>query len=114
MGRAAGMWAEFLFHAGEVDEALQQNEMSCRLAEEVAAADPANAEYQRDLAVALTAAVSCCKRARTRRPASGSRSVARFASDLPNCRKANEKRRRELMLVLAHTDESFRSGTAGS
>ena len=105
MGRAAGMWADFLLHAGEPEEAMRQIELSCRLAEESAAADPANADYQRDLAVA------CYRRgvvAQARGDASASDSFGKcreIRQRLSELSQRNEKLKRELMLALAHTNE---------
>jgi hypothetical protein len=105
MGRAAGMWGEFLLHVGKTDEAVQQIATSCQLAEEVAAADPENAEYQRDLGVALYRQGVVLQVRGDSSAADSFEKCRVIRQRLVDLSQASEKRRRELMLVLAHTDK---------
>ena len=88
-----------------LDDALQQNELSCRLAEEVAAADAENTEYQRDLSVALYRRGVLLQARGDASAGDWFEKCREIRQRLVDLSEANEKRRRELMLVLAHTDK---------
>ncbi len=105
MGRAAGMWGEFLTRNGKLAEARERYALSCQLAEQVAEANKQNTEYQRDLGVALYRRGVLLQMCQDPAAAEVFQRCRAIRQELVDVSSANEKFRRELMLVLAHTDQ---------
>jgi hypothetical protein len=111
VGNAAGMCADLLVRSGDLEMAAQHIGLSCQLIQEVVDADPDITKYQRDLGVACLRRGLLLQVAEDPSAADWFRQCCEIRLRLAGLSEGNEKLQRELMVALAHTDESATAAT---
>jgi tetratricopeptide (TPR) repeat protein len=106
LGNAAGMCADLHVRCGDLEIATQDIALSYQLLQEVVAADPDISRYQRELGVACLRRGVVLQVAEAPSAADWFKQCCEIRHRLAEVSKNNEKLQRELMVAMAHTDES--------